>query len=215
MDDKANSGFSKLGDIFDAKGALLKTIDQVPAKAVLGYLDVYMIVDPDTTAENPNPNYITEDDVNSIKDWVNKGGVLVLMANDGPNCEFTHFNKLAETFGFHFVPVTMNPVTGHDWEMGAETNFPDHPLFKGVKKIYMKEVAPIRLSKAAKPLLVDGKDGKSIYIAETSYGKGKVLAIGDPWLYNEYIDNNRLPESFENTKAANKLVDYLLSEVAK
>ena len=32
--------------------------------------------------------------------------------------------------------------------MAAETNLPDHPLFAGVNKIYMKEVAPIILSKA-------------------------------------------------------------------
>ena len=48
-------------------------------------------------------------------------------------------------------------------------------------------------------------------MAETTYGKGKVLAVGDPWLYNEYIGNSRLPKSFENMKAAQNLVDYLLS----
>ncbi|HKJ43678.1 MAG TPA: DUF4350 domain-containing protein, partial [Sunxiuqinia sp.] len=175
--------------------------------------DVYMIVDPDTTSENPNPNYISEDDVKNIKNWVNDGGILVLLANDGPNCEFTHYNKLAETFGFHFVPVTMNPVIDHDWEMGAEINLPDHPIFKGVNKIYMKEVAPIVLSKDAKPILIDHRDGSHVFMAETTYGKGKVLAIGDPWLYNEYIGNSRLPDSFQNMKAAHNLVDYLLSEV--
>ena len=25
-------------------------------------------------------------------------------------------------------------------------------------------------------------------------GKGYVFAIGDPWIYNEYIDHDRLPE---------------------
>ena len=211
--DKANSGFSQLGDLFKTKGAELKTIGIEPTQAILGYLDVYMIVDPDTTTENPNPNYISPEAISAIKNWVNDGGVLVLLANDGPNCEFTHYNQLAETFGFHFVPITMNPVLNHDWEMGAETNLPDHPLFKGVSKIYLKEVAPILLSKDAKPVLIDNQDNKSVYMAETNYGKGKVLAIGDPWLYNEYIGNSRLPESFENMKAAHNLVDYLLSEV--
>ena len=214
-DDQANSGYSQFGDIFKKKGALLKTIGQAPSKAVLGYLDVYMIVDPDTTSENPKPNYISPNDVANIKKWVKDGGVLMLMANDGPNCEFTHYNELAETFGFHFVPVTMNPVINHDWEMGAEINLPDHPIFKGVDKIYMKEVAPIVLSKNATPILVDHRDGDHVFMAETNFGKGKVLAIGDPWLYNEYIGNSRLPDSFENMKAANKLVDYLLSAVKK
>ncbi|GET31314.1 hypothetical protein PbJCM13498_01770 [Prolixibacter bellariivorans] len=207
--DTLNSGFSQLGDVFKAKGAILKTIAQAPIPAVLGDLDVYIIVDPDTTSENPHPNYITGPDISSIKNWVSKGGVLLLLANDGPNCEFTHLNQLAGTFGFHFVPITLNPVTNHQWEMGAETNLPNHSLFKGVKKIYLKEVSPILLSKNAKPIL---KDGKNILMAETTYGKGKVLAIGDPWLYNEYIGNSRLPKSFENMKAAHNLVDYLLSE---
>lgn len=208
--DTLNSGFSQLGNIFREKGAELKTIDEEPIPAVLGYLDVYIIVDPDTTSENPNPNYITPEAIMAIKNWVREGGVLVLMANDKPNCEFTHYNQLAAVFGFHFIPETLNPVIGHEWETGAETNLPDHPLFKGVQKIYMKEVAGIKVSKDARPVL---SDGKNILMAETVYGKGKVLAIGDPWLYNEYIGNSRLPASFENMKAAGNFVGYLLSSV--
>ncbi len=210
--DVENSGFSQFGDLFRNEGCVLKTIGQEPAGAVLGYLDVYIIVDPDTTTESKNPNYILSESINSIKRWVEAGGVLLLMGNDGPNCEFTHFNHLAETFGFHFVPVTLNPVINRDWEMGAETNLPDHPLFKGVSKIYMKEVAPIKLSGDAKPVLVDNGN---IYIAETSYAKGRVLAIGDPWLYNEYIGHKLLPDSFENMKTARNLVDYLLAGTRK
>ncbi|OFX33231.1 MAG: hypothetical protein A2W90_03445 [Bacteroidetes bacterium GWF2_42_66] len=208
--DTENSGFSQLGDLFKNQGSVLKTIGREPSKAALGYLDVFIIVDPDTTTESKNPNYINPESINSIKNWVSNGGVLLLMANDGPNCEFTHFNQLAETFGFRFVPLTLNPVLNRDWEMGAETNLPDHPLFKGVSKIYMKEVAPVKLSGDARPVLADNGN---VYIAETSYGKGKVLAIGDPWLYNEYIGHKLLPESFENNKAAQNLVDYLLSAV--
>ena len=134
------------------------------------------------------------------------------MANDGPNCEFTHFNQLAKVFGFQFHPQTLNPVTGKQWDMAAETKFMDHPLFSDVKKIYMKEVASISLSENAKSVLVD-EDSNKIIIAENQYKKGYVLAIGDPWLYNEYIDHWLLPESFENLKAANNLVDLLLRKV--
>ena len=207
-DDKAQSGFSRLGEIFKSRGAELKTIQRKPDKKSLNDVDVYIIVDPDSVNENPNPNYIDADNIQYLKKWVKKGGVLLLMANDGPNCEFTHLNMLASVFGFRFIPVTVNSVIKHQYEMGAETNFSDHPLFKGVKKIYMKEVAPIELSEDAVPVLKD-EEGR-VLIAETSYGKGYVLAIGDPWLYNEYIDHLKLPESFENLKAANNLVDLLL-----
>ena len=91
--------------------------------------------------------------------------------------------------------------------MGAETNLSDHALFKGVRKIYLKEVAPVLVSADATPVL---KDGEDIFIAETRFGKGYVMAIGDPWLYNEYIDHRLLPGSFDNLKAANNLVDILI-----
>lgn len=207
--DSADSGFSQLGGLFREAGAKLTTLEK-PVKKALEGVDVYIIVDPDTVKENPAPNLVGNEDIKAISAWVKNGGVLLLMANDGPNCEFTHFNRLAETFGFHFVPVTLNPVNGREWEMGAEVNLPGHPLFKGVSKIYMKEVAPMLLSGKAVPVL---KDGEAIFVAEASYGKGYVLAIGDPWVYNEYIGHSRLPESFENGKAAANLVHWLISQI--
>jgi len=211
-EDEQMSGFSQLGDLFEKQGAALKTIHTPPNKKSMKGIDIYIIVDPDTTKENPTPNYIESQDVKYLKKWVNKGGVLLLLANDGPNCEFTHLNDLAKCFEFQFHPQTLNPVTGKQWEMAAETNLPDHPLFSGVNKIYMKEVAPITLTGNAKSVLRDN-DSNSIFIAENQYGKGYVLAVGDPWLYNEYIDHWLLPESFENLKAANNLVDLLLGKV--
>jgi hypothetical protein len=210
--DAAMSGFSQLGELFKKQGAVLQTIQFKPNNKSMKGIDIYIIVDPDTTKENPNPNYIESQDVKYLKKWVNKGGVLLLMANDGPNCEFTHFNDLAKVFGFQFHPQTLNPVNNRQWEMAAETNLPDHPLFSGVKKIYMKEVAPISLSGNAKSVLTDN-ESNTIFIAESQFGKGYVLAIGDPWLYNEYIDHWLLPESFENLKAANNLVELLLGKV--
>lgn len=213
-DDEENSGFSQLGDVFEKHGAVLKTIHTKPNSESMKGVDIYIIVDPDTTKENPSPNYIEANEIEYLKKWLANGGVLLLMANDGPNCEFTHFNQLAEVFGFQFHPQTLNPVLNKQYDMAAETNFPNHPLFLGVNKIYMKEVAPITLSKSAKSVLIDKESGEFI-IAETQYEKGYVLAVGDPWLYNEYIDHWVIPESFENLKAANNLVDYLLGKVKK
>ncbi len=210
--DTLNSGFSRFGEIFVSGGAQLVTITEKPDMQALENVDIYIIVDPDTTSENPFPNYIAPDDVKNICRWVKKGGVLLLMGNDGPNCEFTHFNALASKFGFYFHPLTLNPVTGKNWEMGGETNLPDHPLFRGVNKIYMKEVAPVSVTGKAKPVLMDGK---AVFIAEATYGKGYVMAVGDPWLYNEYIDNRRLPQDFENLKAAYNMAGYLLAKTRR
>ena len=205
--DTAFSGYSRWGEIFTGKGAKITTTGKPTAK-VLDKIGIYIIVDPDTTSENPAPNYIDADDISNITRWVKRGGVLAILANDGPNCEFTHLNKLMSEFGMHFNHVTLHPVTGKNFEMGASINLPDHPLFKGVKKIYLKEIADINLSGSAKAILTE--NGK-VLMAENNFGKGYVFAIGDPWIYNEYIDHDRLPDSFENRKAAENLTDLLLS----
>jgi hypothetical protein len=209
--DTAFSGYSRWGEIFTARGAKITTIGK-PAPEVLSNLNIYIIVDPDTTSEAVSPNFISPDDIASIKKWVKNGGVLAVLANDAPNCEFTHLNKLMSEFGMKFNHVTLHPVTGMNFEMGACNNLPDHPLFKGVTKIYIKEISDINLSGSAKAILTE--KGK-VLAAENKFGKGYVFAIGDPWIYNEYIDHDRLPESFENRKAAGNLTDLLLSYTKK
>ena len=204
--DTAWSGYSRWGNIFTTKGAKLSTLNR-PDAATLNKINVYIIVDPDTTLENPSPNYVLPEDANAIEQWVKDGGVLILLANDGPNCEFTHLNQLSSRFGIVFNHVTMHPVKNNQWDMGAFTIFPNHPLFKGLKKIYLKEISSLTLSNGAKPVLTE--DGH-IYMAESTVGKGFVFAVGDPWIYNEYIDHDRLPKDFDNRKAAENLSDYLL-----
>lgn len=205
--DTANSGYSKWGKIFTEKGVKLTTIEK-PDAGTLSKINIYIIVDPDTTTESKSPNYILPEYTKTIEQWVKKGGVLALLGNDAPNCEFTHFNQLASLFGMTFNHVTLHPVTGTNFDMGALTSLPDHPLFKGVSKIYIKEVSDINLKGNARAILTE--NGK-VLMAECKYGKGYVFAIGDPWIYNEYIDHARLPESFENLKAAKNLADLLLS----
>ncbi len=205
------SGYSRWGEIFTTMGAKITTIER-PLPEVLKNIDIYIIVDPDTTTESQAPNYILDDDIKAIKKWVKKGGVLAVLANDAPNAEFTHLNRLMKNFGMHFNHVSLHPVPGTDFEMGASTAFDDHPVFEGVSKIYIKEVSDISLSREARPLLTE--KGK-VLIAETSYGKGYVFAIGDPWIYNEYIDHDRLPSGFENRKAAENLSGFLLGKAKK
>lgn len=209
--DTENSGYSRWGDIFKNRRASLSTVEK-PTALALSKISVYIIVDPDTTTESKTPNYITKEDAKTIAAWVKKGGVLAILANDAPNCEFTNLNKFASKFGMTFNHVTLHPVTGTNWEMGASKNLPDHPLFKGVSKIYIKEVSDINLKGNATAILTE--NGK-VLIAECSYGKGYVFAIGDPWIYNEYIDHDRLTSDFDNRRAAENLTDLLLSKVKK
>ena len=210
--DSALSGFSHWGSMFKKKGAELKTLHEAPTMANLKGADIYIIVDPDTPKETKSPMYMDQKAIKNIVRWVKKGGVLLLMENDSSNAEFQHFNVLANTFGMHFNEVSIHHVTGHQYDMGAFTNLPDHPVFKGVNKIYMKEIATISLSGDAEPVLTE--NGKVI-IAVAPFGKGHVVTIGDPWLYNEYIDHAKLPDSFQNLKAAKNFTSWLLSLTEK
>jgi hypothetical protein len=207
--DSAWSGYSRWGKIFTDKGAQLCTLNKPTAES-LAKINVYVIVDPDTTSENPTPDYIEPDDANAIEKWVKDGGVLIILANDAPNCEFTHLNQLSSKFGIVFNHVTLHPVLNNKWDMGASTVFPDHPLFKDVKKVYLKEISSLKLSGDAKSVLTENGQ---VLMAECNYGKGLVFTIGDPWIYNEYIDHDRLPADFDNRKAAENLTNYLLQHV--
>jgi unsaturated rhamnogalacturonyl hydrolase len=211
-EDTAFSGFSELGNVIRKQGAETSRISGVPTLEELKRLSAYIIVDPDTPLETAKPNYIDEISIKNIETWVRKGGVLVLLANDSNNCEFEHLNKLAGKFGIKFNGDSWNKVTGKNFDMGAFQNFPSHPLFSGVRKIYMKEISSIAITKPAKTLFKD----KSInVIVESNLGRGYILAIGDPWLYNEYIDNRKLPEGFDNYIAAENLVKWILGKSKK
>lgn len=66
-DDKENSGFSQLGDVFEKHSAVLKTIHTKPNRESMKGVDIYIIVDPDTTKENPSPNYIEANEIEYLK----------------------------------------------------------------------------------------------------------------------------------------------------
>jgi hypothetical protein len=208
-DEKANSGFSIFGDAFERAGAILDTLGNAPTAANLKGTAIYIIVDPDTKKESPNPNYIKQKDLNEISAWVKGGGVLVMMANDSANVELPHFNNLAAKFGMHFNNDLQNHVTDDDhFEDGAIITT-GNPVFKTAGKIFMKDACSITLNGPAKAALKN--NSRAVIIATAKYGKGTVFAVGDPWLYNEYT-NGRLPASFENDKAANDVVDWLLKQ---
>ena len=54
-----------------------------------------------------------------LYDYVNNGGVLVLMANDSNNVEFKNINKLAERFGIHWNENMRHDVIDNNFEQGA------------------------------------------------------------------------------------------------
>lgn len=211
-EDKANSGFAMLGDIFQNYGLKTKSLEVAPTVQNLKNADVYVIVDPDTEKETAKPNYMNASSVTTISNWVKNGGVLVLMANDAGNAELKNFNTLSSKFGIVFNEDNYNLVKGDQFEQGAVYVPGNNPIFTSAKKLYIKELATLQVSRPATTILT--KEGKNI-IAVAKYGKGTVFAIGDPWLYNEYVDGRKLPSEFDNYKAAQDLVLWISKQVKK
>ncbi len=205
-----NNGFSILGNIFRKYGVQTKTLSDAPTAKNLQQADMYLIVDADNVTDNPNPNYVASKDVTEIVNWVKAGGVLILLHNDKGNAEFEHFTILTEKFGIHFNEDSYNHVTGNDYEMGKVDVTPGNSILPHVHKIYQKEVSSITLKSPAVAALQ--KEGVVIF-AVSKLGKGTVFATGDPWLYNEYTDGRKLPMEYENYKAANDLVLWLIKQV--
>ncbi|NCW13508.1 MAG: glycoside hydrolase family 88 protein, partial [Chitinophagia bacterium] len=205
----SNGGFSFWGNQWMQLGASLKTLEVAPSKINLENQSVYIIVDPDHEKDNPLPHYMTKDQADIIANWVKEGGVLVLMANDSANCDLTHFNLLASKFGIRFTDKSVNMVKGNAFETGNVITTSSSPLGHAGLKMYLKEVSALEVTAPAQTIASNGSDN---VIAVASHGKGTVVAIGDPWLYNEYVDGRKLPIVFENFEAAKNLAQWLLTK---
>jgi unsaturated rhamnogalacturonyl hydrolase len=211
-EDRQHSGFWLWGNIFRELGTETISISSAPTAENLKGVDLYIIVDPDTKKETTNPNFVQPKDIVKIEKWVKAGGVLMLMANDTSNCEISHFNELAKVFGIQFTNKNRNMVQGLQFEQGRIDVTSDRNIFTSASKLYIKELSPLALTNPAKSALTDHGD---IIMGISKYGKGTVFAVGDPWIYNEYLDGRRIDNTFQNFDAAKELSIWLLKQAAK
>ncbi len=205
-------GFYAWGRIFESLGSQTSQLSSAPTTANLKNAHVYIIVDPDTAKETANPNFMGPEHVGVIADWVKKGGVLVLMGNDVQNAELDKFNTLAKEFGVQFNKDRKFEVINNAYQMGGVDIPANSEIFKNAKRIYVKEVASLTLSGNARPVVTANGDN---IIAVSKHGKGTVFVIGDPWLYNEYVDGRRLPADLQNFQAAQDLARWLVANARK
>lgn len=193
-----NGGFSELGNLLRGMGAELKTTTGAITSSSLAGVDCLIVVDPDTPAESDHPHYISPSEISAIVSWVDNGGRLVLLGNNEGNAEFEHFNQLAGRFGFTFEDSTIDKngskailtLTGHG------------PIFDGAPVFYGVDVAPIKVKQKKVKTLLEEKGVPVMVLARQ--GTGMVFALGDPWIYNEYIHRR------DNVAIATKLFTMLL-----
>jgi unsaturated rhamnogalacturonyl hydrolase len=188
-DDDSASGYSLFGRAFQSYGVSLATLAAAPTPAALAHANIYLIASPDIPAKNPATHYMDQPSGDAIEAWVRSGGVLLLFSNDRDNTEFTHFNTLADRFGIHFNPVLSHHVIGDDHSTGEVVIPPGTGIFGAGFTAFMKDTSTITVSGPAKAVVTDHGD---IMIAISHLGKGVVLAVTDPWVYNEYADGRKM-----------------------
>ena len=195
--DTTNGGFSHLADGFRQHDVELRTLTAPIDLKSLDGVRLLIIVDPDTPDETDNPKYIADAEIDALEGWVKSGGRLVLLGNDKGHAEFTHFNRLASRFGIQFLEETYPKVTGKAILVATGR----HSIFEGGLQAYLVEVAPLKLVAPAESMLTD--KGTDI-MALAHVGSGMVFAVGDPWLYDEYLERN------DNVRIATNLFTMLL-----
>jgi hypothetical protein len=173
-----------LGTLIKAAGHDTVSVTTALSANTLSGLDALIIVDPDTPSETASPNYITGPEADAVEAWVRGGGVLLMLANDAGNCEFTNLNGLSDRFGIHFNSDQATAT-------GDLTGLPVHPFFEGCATIHWVNVCTMALSDSAQS---EFSMNSQVLAASTRFGMGRVLTFGDPIWYNEYLnttDNNR------------------------
>ncbi len=206
-DDDSINGYSLFGRAFQSYGVALATLPAAPTAASLAYAQIYVIASPDVPIKNPNPHYMDQASGDAIEAWVKAGGVLMLFSNDRDNTEFTHFNTLSDRFGIHFNPVLSHHVTGDD-STGEVVIPPGTGIFGEGFTAFMKDTSTITVSGPAKAVVTDHGD---IMIAISHVGKGVVLAVTDPWVYNEYADGRKMRQ-YDGFEAAQYLAAWAVRQ---
>jgi len=185
-------GFSGLSHMLKGIGADLKTIKEPISANNLRGVDALIIVDPDTPKEAANPNLIADAEIEALAGWVRNGGTLVLLGNDPGNAEFERLNALARRFGIEFIERKHADAKGLS-KLTLPT--PTGNWFTPGLKFYGVDLAPLKITSTNAEVMLSERD--TPMMAAVREGKGTVVALGDPWLYNEYLytqDNRRIAE---------------------
>ncbi len=99
---------------------------------------------------------------------------------------------MAAKFGIEFVATTFKNAKGEDHITVTSSS----PVLGNGLRAYLVNVAPLKLSNPKAEALIT--DNGTPIAAMVPHGKGFVFAVGDPWIYNEYINRANNREMAEN-----------------
>jgi unsaturated rhamnogalacturonyl hydrolase len=181
-------GYSQFAQLLLGLGADTSTITIPLDSATLSSASVLMIVNPGTT------HLIAASEIDAVDKWVQQGGKLLCFANNAGHVEFVHYNQLMARFG----------ITFNDTTQTGGSNFapvPQNAVFSACTTFYIVDMCNLSLvSPATSIFTFQG----SALMATSLKGKGKVLAVGDPWVYDEHI------AAKNNIKGITQVMNWLL-----
>lgn len=131
-----NSGFKTLSDILLKDGFRIKTINNSILKSILADADILVIIDALAEQnvdhwELPTPSPFSEQEMELIKNWVQKGGSLLLVADHMPFAGAS--SKLAKKFDLDFINGFV--IDTLNWDVNTfkkeDYSLSEHPITKG------------------------------------------------------------------------------------
>jgi len=201
-------GYSEFGKVLESLGAELRTLHDPLTSDRLAGVSCLIIVNPNTPAQSADPKYIGRDEIVAVREFVRAGGLLVLLGNDPGHMEFAHFNELAREFGLKFLNKKHENASGLS---KLAIPIPAASRYFGAGgTAYLVDVAPLEVTAPHAQTIIS--DNNETIAAVVAFGQGRVLAVGDPWAYNEYInrrDNHALVEAlFRSLLGAEAVAAY-------
>ncbi len=176
----------------------------------------------DSIWELPTPSAFTNEEINTVKNWVNGGGSLFLIADHMP---FPGCNeKLAAAFGFTFKNgfAVKKQGGGPDLFSYANGRLQRNEITKGIDSIYTFTGQAFEIPAHATPVLIldNSFENRITKVAwefdhDTSvenatglkqaaylkYGKGKVFVSGEAAMFTAQIANNVNKIGFNHPQA--------------
>ncbi|SHE39213.1 ABC-type uncharacterized transport system [Marinitoga hydrogenitolerans DSM 16785] len=164
-----NGGYSDFADAAKNLGLKVEEIKEDFNENILNMYKTLII---------PEPNKPFKDfEVSAILNFVKNGGSLFIIADHGNSDRNGNgwdspkiFNTFVENFGFKFA--------GDDLEEAPLAHVYNHEITKGIKKIGVWNGSSIKILNDKVKVLIANSEDKP-YMIVTTYGKGKVVAIGD------------------------------------